>query len=181
MAELRISGLGGQGVILSGMIIGKASALYENKHSVLTQAFGPEARGSACSAQVIVDDKDIAYPYVSESDILVSMSQEAFNKFYPELNKNKGIVVYESELVNVEKVPNEIKKFGIPATRIAEEELGRKIFLNIVMLGFFTYVTKLNDPENVKKAISATVPEKTIQQNLKAFDLGFEYGKKHYK
>ena len=113
------------------------------------------------------------------SDILVAMSQEAFRKFSPEL-KSKGIVVYENELVKPEGLSKDVKCFGIPATRIAEEDLGRNIFSNIVMVGFFTAVTKLMKDDSAKKAIESLVPEHTIEKNLKAFDLGFAYGKEHF-
>jgi len=179
MTEVRISGYGGQGVILSAMVIGKAVALYENKFSSLAQAFGPEARGSSCSAQVIISDEKILYPYLVNSDILVAMSQEAFRKFSPEL-KPQGIVVYESELVKPEGLSKDVKCFGIPSTRIAEEDLGRNIFSNIVMVGFFTAVTKLMKDDSAKKAVTSLVPEHTIEKNLKAFELGFAYGKEHF-
>ena len=179
MTEIRISGYGGQGVILSGMVIGKAAALYEDKYSCLAQAFGPEARGSSCSAQVIVSDEEILYPYLVKSDILVAMSQEAFRKFSPELNES-GILVYENELVKPEQLPSQVKSYGIPATRIAEHELGRNLFLNMIMVGFFTSVTDLLKEDSAKKAIESLVPEHTIENNLKAFELGYSYGKKHY-
>ena len=180
MTEIRISGYGGQGVILSAMVIGKAAALYENKYSSLAQAFGPEARGSSCSAQVIVSDDKILYPYLVNSDILITMSQEAFRKFSPELKSDTGIVVYESELVKPEGLSANVKTFGIPATRIAEEQLGKNIYLNIVMVGFFTAVSKLVSEESAKKSVQSLVPEHTIENNMKAFDLGYAYGKKHY-
>jgi 2-oxoglutarate ferredoxin oxidoreductase subunit gamma len=179
MTELRISGYGGQGVILSGMVIGKAAALYENKYSCLAQAFGPEARGSSCSAQVIISDEQILYPYLVKSDILVTMSQEAFRKFSPEL-KDSGILVYENELVKPEGLSTNVRSFGIPATRIAEQELGRNIFLNIVMVGFFTSVTELLKEESARKAVESLVPEHTVEKNLKAFELGYAYGQKNY-
>ncbi|MFH1223141.1 MAG: 2-oxoacid:acceptor oxidoreductase family protein [Pseudomonadota bacterium] len=180
MIEIRISGYGGQGVILSGMVIGKAAALYEDKFSSLAQAFGPEARGSSCSAQVIVSDTKILYPYLVNSDILVSMSQEAFRKFSPELKKTSGILVYENELVKPEGLSSSVKTFGIPATRIAEEKLGKNIFLNIVMVGFFTAVTDIIKEDNAKRSVSSLVPPHTVEQNLKAFDLGYSYGKENF-
>lgn len=179
MTEIRISGYGGQGVILSAMVIGKAVALYEDKYSTLAQAFGPEARGSSCSAQVIVSDEQILYPYLVASDILVAMSQEAFRKFSPELKKT-GTLVYESELVKPLDLDTETKAFGIPATRLAEEELKKNIYTNIIMVGFFTAVTNLMSAESAKKAVSSLVPEQTIENNMKAFDIGFNYGKEHY-
>ncbi len=179
MIELRISGYGGQGVILCGMTIGRAAALFEDQYSSLSQSFGPEARGSACSAQVIIDKSQILYPYLTGSDILVAMSQEAFRKFSPELRPN-GMLVYESELVKPEGLPPTVKAFGIPATRIAEEGLGRSLFLNVIMVGFISAVTGVVKQDNARKAVSQSVPEHTIEKNLKAFDLGYEYGKKHF-
>ncbi len=174
--ELKFGGFGGQGVILAGIIVGKAAALYDNKDATLTQAFGPEARGSACSAQVIVSDGPILYPYVTRPDILVAMSQDAFTRFAPEI-KDDGILVVESELVHTDNVPSGMRVYGIPATRIAEE-LGRKMVLNIVMVGFFTAVTGLVGRDAVRRAVRESVPPSTITLNLKAFDKGYEYGKK---
>jgi 2-oxoglutarate ferredoxin oxidoreductase subunit gamma len=174
--EIKIGGLGGQGVILAGIIIGKAAALYDNKHSALTQAFGPEARGSACSAQVVVDDAPILYPYVQRPHVMVSMSQDAFVKFSPELRED-GTLLVEEELVNAQNLPKGVKVYGVPATRIAEE-LGKKMVLNIVMVGFFTAVTGIVSEEAAKKAVKDSVPSATIELNLKAFERGFAHGKK---
>jgi 2-oxoglutarate ferredoxin oxidoreductase subunit gamma len=172
--EIKISGLGGQGVILAGIIIGKAAALFDNKDATMTQAFGPEARGSACSAQLIVSDNAILYPYVTQAQTLITMSQDAFNKFSPEMAEN-GTLLIEEELVKVDKVPKGVKVYGIPATRIAEE-LGRKMVLNIVMVGFFSAIAKLINPEAVRKAVQDSVPKGTEKLNLMAFDRGYEYG-----
>lgn len=174
--ELKIGGLGGQGVILSGMIIGKAAALYDNKSATMTQAFGPEARGSACSAQLIVSDDTILYPYVHKPQILVAMSQDAFTKFSPGMAEG-GTLLVEEELVKVTDTPKDVKVYGIPATRIAEE-LGRKMVLNIVMVGFFSAVTGIIDADAMRKAVEASVPPGTEKLNLSAFDQGYEYGKK---
>jgi 2-oxoglutarate ferredoxin oxidoreductase subunit gamma len=174
--EIKIGGLGGQGVILGGIIIGKAAALYDDKHSCLTQAFGPEARGSACSAQVVVDQNPILYPYVHQPHIMVAMSQDAFAKFSPELRPD-GMLLIEEELVKPAGLPGSVKVFGVPATRIAEE-LGKKMVLNIVMVGFFTSVTGLLSEKAVREAVADSVPPNTIDLNLKAFERGFAYGKK---
>ena len=174
--EIKIGGLGGQGVILGGIIIGKAAALFDSKHSCLTQAFGPEARGSACSAQVVVDSEPILYPYVQKPHIMVAMSQDAFKKFSPELRPD-GTLLIEEDLVKPEGLPPTVKVFAVPATRIAEE-LGRKMVLNIVMVGFFTAVTGLVSEQAAKEAVKDSVPPNTIDLNMKAFDRGFAYGKK---
>jgi 2-oxoglutarate ferredoxin oxidoreductase subunit gamma len=172
--EIKFGGFGGQGVILAGMIIGRAASIYDNKYATLTQAFGPEARGSACSAQVIVSDEEILYPYVTKPQILLVMSQEACNKFLPETTEDATVII-EEELVKPKSLKPGMKLFGIPATRFAEE-LGRKMVLNIVMVGFFTAVTRLVGGNAVREAVKASVPGGTEHLNLQAFDRGYEYG-----
>lgn len=174
--EIKIGGLGGQGVILSGMIIGKAAALYDKKNATMTQAFGPEARGSACSAQLIVSDEAILYPYVGKPKVLVTMSQDAFTKFSPGMDE-EGLLLYEEELVKVSGLPDGVQTYGIPATRFAED-LGRKMVLNIVMVGFFTSVSKLIGADAMRKAVEASVPPGTERLNLSAFDRGYDHGQK---
>ena len=172
--EIRVTGYGGQGVILCGYLIGKAASILDNKHATLTQSFGPEARGSACSAQVIVDDDKVLYPYMKKPDIIIAMSKEAYAKYEPDL-KNDGLLLIDEDLVKDAKARDQVKLYKIPATRIAEE-LGRKIVLNIVMLGFFTAISKLIDRDAVRKAVETSVPKGTEQLNLKAFDNGYDYG-----
>jgi 2-oxoglutarate ferredoxin oxidoreductase subunit gamma len=172
--EIKFGGFGGQGVILAGIIIGRAASIYENKFATLTQSFGPEARGSACSAQVIVSDDRIMYPYVTKPEILMAMSQEACNKFLPETTDNATLIV-EKDLVEPQNMKSGMTLYGIPATRLAEE-LGRKMILNIVMVGFFTSVTGLVGYDAVQEAVKASVPQGTEVMNLKAFDRGYEYG-----
>jgi len=173
--EIKIGGLGGQGVILGGIIIGKAAALYDNKFSTLTQAFGPEARGSACSAQVIVDEKPVLYPYVHRPHVMVLMSQDAFAKFVPEL-RDDGTLLIDEDLVKPEGLPKGVKVFSVPATRLAEE-LGKKMVLNIVMVGFFTAVTRLIGEDAMRKAVADSVPPATLDLNMKAFEKGLAHGR----
>lgn len=174
--QIRVGGLGGQGVILNASIIGKAASIFEGKHATLIQAFGPEARGSACSAQVTISAEDIGYPYVKNPDVLVLMSQDAYNQFAPTL-KPGGLVLYEEELVTVDgKLPKGAKALGIPATRFAEE-LGRRLVLNIVMVGFFAGVTGLLSFEAVEKAVKDSVPKGTEDLNMRALKKGFEFGR----
>ncbi|MGQ9634057.1 MAG: 2-oxoacid:acceptor oxidoreductase family protein [Bryobacteraceae bacterium] len=174
LAEIRIAGFGGQGVILAAMVIGKAASIFQNQHATMTQSFGPESRGGACSAQVVLSDEPILYPYVTNPDILVAMSQEAYSKFVPEL-KDGGMLIIEQDLVHVNNLPSGVRVFGVPATRLAEE-LGRRMVLNIVMVGFFAAVTNLLDPEALRKAIDDSVPPAIRELNRKAFDRGYAYG-----
>jgi len=171
--ELRITGFGGQGIILAGYIVGKAAAVYDGKNATMVQAYGPEARGSACSSQVIVDTDPIRYPYLREMEILCALSQEGYDKFAPQLGKN-GILLYDEDLIEFDSVPD-VKVFkSVPATRIAEE-LGRVMVANITMLGFFTAQTKIVAPEAMKKSILSAVPKGTGELNTNAFERGFQH------
>ena len=172
--EIQIGGFGGQGVILAGMTIGRALALYENYHVSLTQSFGPEARGSACSVQLIVSREPIHYPYLTAPHFLVTMSQEAYRKFTPKLRKG-GTLLIEEELVQPDEPRDDIAVYGIPATRLAEE-LKRKMVLNMVMVGFFTAVTQLLSLESARRAVSESVPSGTEALNLAALEKGHAYG-----
>jgi len=295
-SEIQIAGFGGQGVILAGMVIGRAASIYDGRFATLTQSFGPEARGSACSAQLIVADEPILYPYITQPDILVVMSQEAHARFAPGL-KPGGLLLYEQDLIQLPpaehptppatrreaepathppalstpprpdseteahrpatpgeaeptvhrygvsavaeeaqstvhrdgvsavageaqgavhrdgvpavageaqgavhrdgvsavageaqgavhrdgvsavagEAPAEARRYGIPATRLAEE-LGRKLVLNMVMVGFVTALTGLATPAAVRQAIAASVPKGTENLNLAAFEKGLAFG-----
>ncbi len=176
MIEIRFSGFGGQGIIRCGLITGKALALFENKHATMTQSFGPEARGSACSSQLVVSNDRVLYPYVTNPNVLICMSQEAYEKYEPELSDN-GILIIDKDLVKPKSQRRKIKIYSVPSTRIAEE-LGNRVIANLVMLGFFTAITKIVSPDAMKKAVPGLVPDRFLELNIKAFDKGYEYGKK---
>lgn len=174
LTEIRIAGFGGQGVILAATIIGKAACIEQGEHATMTQSFGPESRGGAASAQVILSDAPILYPYVSRTDILVAMSQEAYTRFVPEL-KEGGLLIVEQDLVQLKGLPRGIRVLGVPATRLAEE-LGRRMVLNVVMVGFFAAVAGALNPQAIRKAVASSVPPAFSDLNLKAFDKGYGYG-----
>jgi 2-oxoglutarate ferredoxin oxidoreductase subunit gamma len=174
LTEIRVAGFGGQGVILSAIVLGKAASIYQNAFATMTQNFGPEARGGACSAQLVLSETPVLYPYVTRPDIMVVMSQEAYNRFAPEL-KHGGMLIVEEDLVRVSDLKGDPKVYAIPATRIAEE-LGKRMVLNSVMVGFFTAVTGLLEADAVRKAVADSVPASFRELNLKAFEKGFEYG-----
>ena len=173
LTEIRFGGFGGQGVILAASIIGKAATLHQNLYATMCQNFGPESRGGACSAQLIVSPDPVLYPYVTQPDIMVMMSQEAYLKFAGEL-KPGGLLLVEEELVRVSGLPAETLVFGIPATRLAEG-IGKKMVLNMVMVGAFTAATKLLDADAVRKAVAESVPSRFLDVNLRAFEAGFNY------
>ena len=143
--EIRISGFGGQGVGLAGYILGKALTLYDGKEAVMTQSYGPEARGGASSASVVVSDEPIDYPFVLEPDFLIALSQEAFDKFLPTV-KPDAMILVDEELVDTGEHSGILK---VPCTRLAEE-LGRRIVTNVVMLGFFTAQAGVIGPDAVE-------------------------------
>ena len=174
MAEIRFSGFGGQGIIRCGLITGKALSLFDKKHATMTQSFGPEARGSACSSQLVVSPDRVLYPYITVPEILVSMSQEAYEKYEPDL-RDDGILIIDTDLVKPKPVRGKVQMYAIPSTRFAEE-LGNRIIANLVMLGFFTAVTDVVSPEAMKKALPGLVPGRFLDLNIKAFDKGYDYG-----
>jgi 2-oxoglutarate ferredoxin oxidoreductase subunit gamma len=175
--EIRITGFGGQGVVLSGYIIGRACSINSDKHATMIQSFGPEARGSACSATLVVDSDEILYPYIQRPDIFIVMSAEGYDKFADEL-KDKGTLVYEKDLVKA-RIKKGQPSFACPSTRIAET-LGRSIVQNIVMIGFFSAVTKLVDRDAIRNAVKDSVPSGTEELNLKAFDAGWDWYEQEY-
>jgi 2-oxoglutarate ferredoxin oxidoreductase subunit gamma len=172
--EVRITGMGGQGIILCGYIIGKAASIYNDQHATLTQSFGPEARGSACSAQVVVSDDRVLYPYVTLPKVLMALSHDGYMTHKDNMAED-CIILYEKDMVKLQEHSTKAKTYGIPATRFAEE-MGRKIVLNIVMLGFFGAVGGVVPGEALRKSVETSVPSGTEELNLKAFDKGYEYG-----
>ena len=174
MTDIRFSGFGGQGIIRCALIAGKALNIYGGKHATMNQAIGPEARGGACSSQLVVSDERVLYPYIQAPDILVSMSQEAYDKYHGELKKG-GTLIIDEDLVKPKEVPKGVKFFMVPSTRFAEE-LGNRIFANLVMMGFFTAVTGVTTAEVMKKALPGLVPDRFLDKNYNAFDKGYDYG-----
>ena len=170
--EVIITGFGGQGIVLAGRILGEAVAIGDHRESTLVQSYGPEARGGACSAEVVIADKPIHYPYVRHPDILVCMSQSGFEKFI-DLLVPEGTLLIDHDLVKPRGLQRTL--FAIPSTRMAEE-LGRVMMANIIMLGFFTSITKAVSVDAARKAVVASVPKGTEEMNTTAFNKGFDYG-----
>ena len=168
--EIRFSGFGGQGIITSAVILGKAAALYDNKYAVQTQVYGPEARGGASMSAVIIDDAEILYPKVTNPDLYAVMSQEGFEKYGAQA-KPGAIMVLDSGLVHDR--PN-CRYFEVPASRVAKEELGRVIVANIIILGALVAASGVIEKEALKQGILASVPKGTEELNMAAMTQGFE-------
>jgi 2-oxoglutarate ferredoxin oxidoreductase subunit gamma len=173
--EVRLSGFGGQGIMTAGHILGKAAALFDQRHVTLIKSYGPESRGGASSAQVIISDREIDYPRLTEPELLVAMSQEAYVKYIEELATG-GLLLIDEDLVELSHPRDDIEVRAIPATRIAESELGRKIVANIVMLGFVAANTDAVSAASVQEAVLSSVPKGTEELNKRAFERGLEFG-----
>lgn len=174
--EVRIAGFGGQGVIMAGIIIGKAASLFDGLNAVQTQSYGPEARGGASRTEVVISDDEIHYPKVQSPDILVAMSHEALIKYLDDL-KDGGILIIDPDMVDEAEisefiVSHDIKVYHAPATKTASEDIGLRIVANIVMIGAIIKVTGIVSIDSTKKAILDSVPKGTEDKNIQAFEAG---------
>jgi len=158
--------------MLAGFLLGKALSLYQDLEAVMTQSYGPEARGGASSASIVVADYPIAYPFVQEADVLIALSQEGYTRYKGE-TKPDGIIVIDEGLVTPKA---DDQPLAIPATKLAES-LGRRIVANVVVLGFFCALSNVVIREAMEEAIRTTVKPRTLSLNLEAFETGFEYAK----
>ncbi|MCG2770298.1 MAG: 2-oxoacid:acceptor oxidoreductase family protein [Chloroflexota bacterium] len=171
--EVRLAGAGGQGLLLAGLILAEAAAIYDGKNAAQTQSYGPEARGGASRSEVIISDEEIDYPKVTESDLLLALSQEACDKYVRDL-KRDGVLIVDT--THVHHVPS-VRAYKLPITRIAEEATGRRITANIVALGVIVSLTKIVSRRAIEAAVSDRVPKGTQELNLKALAAGFEAAK----
>ncbi|MDN7012198.1 2-oxoacid:ferredoxin oxidoreductase subunit gamma [Methanoculleus sp. FWC-SCC3] len=172
--EIRFSGYGGQGVLLSAVILGRAAALYDDKYAVQTQVYGPEARGGASMGQVVIDDEPILYPEVTEPDIFVIMSQQGFEKYGIRAGKD-AVMLLDADLVRSRP---DCRYYEIPATSEAKGTLGREIVANIVMIGALVTATGVVSREAIERAVLDSVPKGTEELNVKALKRGFELGER---
>ena len=175
--DIRICGFGGQGVILSGFIIGKAASVFMDYNAVQSQSYGPEARGGAARSEVIVSDEKIGYPRPTSVDLLVAMSQESFDTYRDDI-KDDTVIVVDPDLVPKHNIGRPVYK--IEAQKIAES-LGNKIVTNIVMVGASTSIFGLLDEDAVKKSVLDSVPSRFKDLNEKAYEKGLEAGKNALK
>ncbi|HEX7474447.1 MAG TPA: 2-oxoacid:acceptor oxidoreductase family protein [Dehalococcoidales bacterium] len=174
--EMRIAGFGGQGVVLAGNIVGQAAAVYDKQYAAFTQNYGPEARGGSCTAEVVAAEEPIGYPYLTEPNVVVILSQDAYGKYGKGLPASTQLVI-DPDLVKPDS-EDKHSYLSVPANRMARE-LGRVVVANIVLLGFLAAVNSFVTADALKKSVLATVPKGTGEFNLKAFELGYKYGKEH--
>ena len=173
--ETRISGLGGQGVVLAGQILGRA-AVYDGKKVVQTQSYGAEARGSAAKSEVIISDERISFPMVRKCDILLVLSQEALNRNIDSLKRGSKLLADEDSVKDIPKIKGSV--YRLPIIKTAGEKLKSKLFANAVMLGALVSITNIVKYDAIAKAITATVKQITLEENLRALKIGFNLGTK---
>jgi len=171
--EIRLCGYGGQGIILAGYIVGQAASIFEHKNVTYIRDYGPEARGGACRADVVISDERVLYPYISAPSVLIVMSQEAYDKYYTK-NLEDTLVIIDEDLVKPIETSG-MRLLTVPARRIAEE-LGNVTVANAVMLGFVTAATDIVSVEAMRKSILNSVPKGTVELNTEAFERGYAYG-----
>lgn len=174
--EIRLTGIGGQGVVLSSVILGRATSIYDKINAVQTETYGSDMRGGDVCTEVLIAEERIIYPIINNPDILVALSQKAYDDNINDLKSN-GIVVTDSDLVNVSFLKEGIIQYHGSFNKISIEELRKKAVANMVMLGFLQEKTKIVSLDALEKAIADLVPSKTIDLNLKALEKGREIAK----
>jgi 2-oxoglutarate ferredoxin oxidoreductase subunit gamma len=175
--EIRLSGSGGQGLILMGIILAEAIGIYDGKFVAQTQNYGPEARGGSSKSEVIVSDEEIDYPKAMQLDLLLAMNQKSCDEFYPDL-KPEGLLIVDSTFVT--QVPTS-KTFQIPFTRIAREKFKREVVANIIALGALTQLSPIISSKAVESAVLARVPKGTEKLNRDALKAGIAAAKRAKK
>lgn len=170
MKELRLSGSGGQGLITAGIILAEA-AIAEGKEAVQSQSYGPEARGGASKAEVIISDKFIYHPKVVSPGVVLAMTQQAADKYSADLVEG-GLLIIDTDLVP--NPPQGKKIISVPITRLSTEKLGRDLFANIIALGLLVKVTGVVTIETIKKAVAHRVPPHTVDKNMEALMIGYQ-------
>jgi 2-oxoglutarate ferredoxin oxidoreductase subunit gamma len=173
MIQIRFCGFGGQGVVLLGEILGHA-AMLAGGWAAQSASYGAEARGSTCSSEVLISDSWIAYPKVAEADVPTALSQSGYDQYISQL-RPQGLVLFDVSLV----IPKETEcHYAIPATQLAREELENPIVANMIMIGALAEITQIVPKEKLVEAITARVPSRFLQLNLRAVELGGELGRK---
>jgi 2-oxoglutarate ferredoxin oxidoreductase subunit gamma len=168
------SGSGGQGVITAAIILAEAAVLYEGLNAVQSQSYGAEARGGATRSDVIISDATIDYPKVIQPNLLVCLTQDAYNKFY-EIIRPGGLLITDSRYVNINKKVDAQQK-EIPIFNTVMDTIGKPIVFNIAMLGTLISITELMGPESIMKVLEKRIPADFLDMNRQALDLGLKLG-----
>ncbi len=176
MIQVRFAGLGGQGIILMGEILGEA-AVKEKKFVGQTSTYGSEARGSACKADVVISDSWIDYPEVTEADVLACMSQGAYEQHKTKINPSTGIIFFDSPMVKPDP-SSSLQHIPVPATEKALKEFGNQMVANMILLAAVAKAFRLVQEESLRQVVSSRTPPSLLELNMKALSLGIDWGKK---
>lgn len=168
--EVRLAGEGGQGMILAGIILAEAAAIYDGKNAVQSQSYGPEARGGASKSEVIIAQDEIDFPEVIQADLMVALSQEAFDKYAGYL-KAGALLIIDSDQVACAPEHTAVQ---VPITRLAVEASGRAITANVVALGVLVELSGVVSKQAISQAVAARAPKGTQEINQRALEAGFE-------
>ncbi len=171
--EVRLVGTGGQGQILAAIILAEAAAIHEGMNAVQTQSYGPESRGGASKAEVVISESEIDYPHVVEPDVLLTMSQEGFDVYGQDLREG-GVRIVDTTWVNEPGEVAGVTTYALPITSIARQELGRQIVANVVALGVMAGLTGIVSADSLRKAVANRVPEGTEEINEEALAVGLQ-------
>ncbi len=172
--QVSLCGFGGQGIVLSSVILGTSVVTKCNLYAVQTQSYGSEARGGQCQAELIIDSKPVASPVSDSKDILICMFQDAYNRYIPTVKQNGMLIIDPGLVTNADK--NIPQTFEVPATDMAVE-LGNRMAANMVMLGFLTESTGMLQLDALKEVVANHVSARFVELNMKAIDAGANYAK----
>lgn len=175
--EIRLSGAGGQGLILAGVILAEAIGTIDGKNAVQSQSYGPEARGGASRADVVISKEEIFYPKTMKLDLLLALTQEACDKYYPDL-KEDGILIIDSHMVTQPPVSD---SYGFPFVQLAKDEIGVAMVANVISLGVICELTGIVSKHALTEVVKMRAPRGTEEKNMKALELGFKIARQAQK
>lgn len=174
--SVRFSGFGGQGIVLSSIIVASGAVIHEGKSAIQTQSYGPESRGGSSKSEVIVSDKEIDYPMIEKADVLVALSQEGLDRYFPDTHEGSLVIIDPAFIKEVPK-GKDVKVIEIPSTKLADE-LGSRLAANIIILGALIALTSVISEESLEKAIKENTPPASHPMNISGMRAGIEYVKK---
>lgn len=170
--EIRLSGSGGQGMVLGAIILAEAAAIYDGKNATQSQSYGPEARGGSSKSDVVLSEGDIEYPKATTLDILLAMTQESCDKYSGDLRPGGLLIVDEDYVLEIPEIDGRVVK--LPIMRLAGESVGKKVVANIVALGALVELTGVVSEDSLRKAVLAKVPRGTEELNTRALQVGIK-------
>jgi 2-oxoglutarate ferredoxin oxidoreductase subunit gamma len=173
--QVRLSGFGGQGIVLAGVLLGEAGVI-DGKYISGSNSYGAQARGSGCKSEIVLSDGPIDFPHLVTAEILVAMSQGTYNMYCGDVRETSGLILYDQGLVNPRN-DLKVKQWGVPATEYAVKKLKNKQVANIILIGALIETTQMVSPKAIKKAIHLHVGERFRSLNLKALQIGMKLGR----